>query len=73
MPACLNSTIKVSDDCAPTIAAATADRLIGPNDVDLDSVTFATTHRIGARVQFVSDGAFWHAVNLGSTTMTGND
>lgn len=62
-----------TDDCAPTVAAATADTLIGPNDVDLDSVTYGTGHRIGAYLRVVSDGAKWHAINLGTTTMTGND
>jgi len=62
-----------TDDCAPTVSAATADTLIGPNDVDLDSVTYGTGHRIGAYLRVVSDGTYWHAINLGTTTMSGND
>lgn len=62
-----------SDDCAPTISAASADTLIGPNDVDLDSVTWGTGHRIGAQAMFWSDGSFWHVQNLGGTTMTYTD
>jgi hypothetical protein len=62
-----------TDDCAPTVAAASADTLRGPNDVDLDSVTYGTGHRIGAYLRCISDGAFWTALNLGTTTMTGND
>jgi hypothetical protein len=59
-----------SDACAPTIAAATADTLITANDAAADSVTFGTGHRIGAAVRFISTGAYWVAINLGSTTMT---
>jgi hypothetical protein len=62
-----------TDACAPTISAATADTLIGPNDVDLDSVTWGTGHRIGAYCRFISDGAFWHVQNLAGTTMTYTD
>lgn len=62
-----------TDDCAPTVSAATADTLIGPNDVDLDSVTWATGHRINAVARFWSDGSFWHVQNLGGTTMTYTD
>ena len=62
-----------TDDCAPTISAATADTLIGPNDIDLDSVTWATGHRINALARFWSDGAKWHVLNLGGTTMTYTD
>lgn len=61
------------DTCAPTWSAATADTLIGPNDVDLDSVTYDTGHRIGAYLRVISDGTKWHAVNIGSTTMSGTD
>lgn len=61
------------DDCAPTISAATQDTLIGPNDVDLDSVTWGSGHRIGAYARFWSDGSFWHVQNLGGTTMTYTD
>jgi len=62
-----------SDACAPTISAATADTLVGPNDIDLDSVTWATGHRINAVARFWSDGSFWHVQNLGGTTMTYTD
>jgi hypothetical protein len=62
-----------TDDCAPTVAAATADTLIGPNDADLDSVTWGTGHRIGAYARFVSNGSYWQVLNLGGTTMTYND
>ena len=62
-----------SDDCAPTISAATADTLIGPNDIDLKSVTWGTGNRIGAYARFISDGTYWHVQNLGGTTMTYND
>jgi hypothetical protein len=62
-----------TDACVPTISAATADTLVGPNDQDLKSVTWATGHRIGAYAKFVSDGAFWHVLNLGGTTMTYTD
>jgi len=62
-----------SDDCAPTIAAATVDTMIGPNDVDIDSVTWGTGQRIGACARFWSDGSFWHVQNLGGTTMTYTD
>jgi hypothetical protein len=60
-----------TDACAPTVAAASADTLVGPNDVDLDSVTYGTGHRIGAYLRVISDGSYWHAINLGTTTMTG--
>ena len=59
-----------SDDCAMTIAAATADTLITANDAAADSVTFGSGHRIGACVRVISNGSFWVAINLGSTTMT---
>ncbi len=62
-----------TDDCAPTISAATTDTLIGPNDADLKSVTWATGHRINAIARFWSDGSFWHVQNLGGTTMTYTD
>lgn len=62
-----------SDVCAPTISAATTDTLVGPNDVDLKSVTWGTGHRIGAYARFISDGAFWHVQNLAGTTMTYTD
>lgn len=62
-----------SNDCAPTVAAATQDTLVGPNDPDLDSVTWGTGHRMGAYARFISDGAFWHVLNLGGTTMTYTD
>jgi hypothetical protein len=72
-PANRSATVKVSDGCAPVISAATADTLIGPNDVDLKSVTWGTGQRIGAKARFWSDGFFWHVDNLGGTTMTYND
>lgn len=62
-----------TDSCAPTIAAATTDTLVGPNDPDLKSVTWGTGHRIGAQARFISDGSFWHVRNLGGTTMTYTD
>jgi hypothetical protein len=58
-----------SDACAPTIAAATADTLITPNDAAADSITYATGHRIGAACRLISTGSFWVAINVGSTTM----
>lgn len=64
---------EASDSCAPTIAAATVDTLIGPNDPDLDSVTWGSGHRMGAQAKFWSDGSFWHVQNLGGTTMTYTD
>jgi hypothetical protein len=62
-----------TDSCVPTISAATADTLVGPGDQDLDSVTGATGHRIGLHVRFISDGAFWHVLNIGGTTLTYTD
>jgi len=62
-----------TDSTAVTIAAATVDTLVGPNDQDLDSVTWGSSHRIGAWAKFISDGSFWHVLNLGGTTMTYND
>lgn len=62
-----------TDDCAPTIQAETLDSLVGPNDIDLDSVTYGSGHRLGAYLRVISDGALWHAINVGSTTMTGTD
>jgi len=73
MVASRSAILPSTDDCAPTISAATADTLIGPNDIDLKSVTWATSHRIGARARFTSDGFFWHVENLGGTTMTYSD
>ena len=70
MIAARSATLPATDDCAPTISAATADTLYGPNTIGLDSVTWATSHRIGARAKFESDGFFWHVQNLGGTTMT---
>ncbi len=69
----LEVAVTGDDDTAPTISAATADTLIGPNDPDLDSVTWATGHRINAVARFWSDGSFWHVQNLGGTTMTYTD
>jgi hypothetical protein len=62
-----------TDDCAPTIAAATTDTLRGPDDADLKSVTWGTGHRIGAYARFISDGSYWTVLNLGGTTMTYTD
>lgn len=62
-----------SDACAPTVSAAAVDTLIGPNDIDLDSVTWGSGHRIGAQAKFWSDGTSWHVQNLGGTTMTYTD
>jgi hypothetical protein len=62
-----------TDDCAPTIASATADTLITPNSADSDSVTYGSGHRIGAYVRCISDGTAWHAMNMGGTTMSVTD
>ena len=62
-----------TDDCVPTIAAATADTLVIINGIDGDSVTYGSGHRIGAYARFWSDGSFWHYVNMGPTTLTEND
>jgi len=62
-----------TDDCAPVISSTPADTLITPNSVDSDSVTWGTTHRIGAKAKFWADGANWHVDNLGGTTMTYTD
>jgi len=59
-----------NDSLAVTISAAVADTLRAPNDATADSITFASGHRIGAYVRFISDGSYWNVVNLGSTTMT---
>lgn len=59
-----------SDNTIPTIAAATVDTLITANDAAADSVTFATGHRIGAALKFISTGTYWVAINEGSTTMS---
>ena len=58
---------------AITVEAATADTLIGPNDVDLDSITFPAGSRIGGYARFISNGSFWQVQNLGGTTMTYTD
>jgi len=65
--------VTASDACAPTIAAPIADTLVGPNDLDLDSVTFATGNRIGAYARFIAGGTAWRVLNLGGTTMTYTD
>jgi hypothetical protein len=66
--------IKGSNDCAPTISAATTDTLVGFNSAGLKSITYGTGHRIGAYCRFISDGAFWHVFNLSSAnTMTLNE
>ena len=70
---CIDFLVIGSDACDPTISTATADPLITFNDLDGDSVSYATTHRVGAYVRFISNGTYWVAVNLGSTTMTVND
>jgi len=62
-----------NDSLAVTISAATADSLIGPNDADLKSVTWGSGHRIGAYCRMISDGSYWHVLNLGGTTMTYTD
>ena len=56
-----------------TISAATADTLIGPNDIDLKSITWPTGHRIGAHARFWSDGFFWHVDALGGCVPTYTD
>jgi hypothetical protein len=61
-----------NDSLAVTISAATVDTLIGPNDAELDSVTWGAGHRIGAYARFISDGTKFHVLNLGGTTMTYN-
>jgi len=61
-----------SDAYAPVFNAATADTLIGPNDAGLDSVTYASGHRIGLCLMLISNGTCWTAINVGSTTMTGS-
>lgn len=54
-----------------TISAATADTLITVNDTAADSVAFSTASaKIGSSVFFVSNGSFWIALNMGTTTMT---
>jgi len=68
-----SAALPTTDDCAPTISAASTDTLIGPNDIDLKSVTWGSGHRIGAQSKFWSDGFFWHVQNLGGTTMTYSD
>ena len=73
MVASRSAILPSTDACAPTISAATTDTLIGPNDIDLKSVTWGTGHRIGAHAKFWSDGFFWHVQNLGGTTMTYTD
>jgi hypothetical protein len=62
-----------TDSCIPTVATATADTLIIIGAKDGDSVTYGTGHRIGAYCRLWSDGAFWHYVNMGPTTITEND
>ena len=59
-----------ADTSIPTFAAATADTLITVNDQAADSVTYATGHRVGACIKFISNGTYWIAINVGSTTMT---
>lgn len=62
-----------SDSTVPTIAAATNDTLIAPNDAAADSVTFATGHRIGSCVLAISTGTYWVVMNQSTgCTMTVN-
>ena len=64
---CVNAN---SDTTAPTFTAS-ADTLIAPNDAQADSVTFATGHRIGSCVKFISNGSYWVVINLSTAcTMT---
>jgi len=65
--------VTVENGAAVTFAAAIADTLVTANSLDSDSVGFATGHRIGAYVRFVSTGSVWVALNLGNTTMTVTD
>lgn len=54
-----------------TISAATVDTLITVNDATADSVAFSTANlKLGSNVRFISNGSYWIAINLGSTTMT---
>ena len=62
-----------ADTTIPTFLSDPTDTLVGPNDVDLKSVTYGTGHRIGFYIRFVADGTKWHAINVGSTTMSNND
>jgi hypothetical protein len=63
--------VLILTDNTVTISAATADTLIVDGDTQADSVAFSTaSHKIGSAVMFVSNGSFWIAINLGSTTMT---
>jgi hypothetical protein len=73
--AAAGSTIEIIllTDVSSTISAATADTLITDGDLQADSVAFSTTsHKIGSRVIFISNGTYWVACNGGSTTMTVN-
>lgn len=62
-----------SNNCAPTVSAATAETLITVNNQGADSVTYGTGHRIGSHLMCISTGTYWVAVNLGSTTLTVTD
>ena len=57
---CVNAN---SDTTDPTYTA-TSDTLIAPNDAQADSVNFATGHRIGSCVKFISNGSYWLVINL---------
>jgi len=57
---------------AVTISPATAATLIQANDSTAASVTYNAGSRIGAYCRAISDGSYWHVLNLGGTTMTVN-
>ena len=65
----IDMLISTEDAGTVTISAATAGTLRSANKTNGDAVTFATGHRIGAYARFISDGAYWYAINLGNTTM----
>lgn len=68
---CVNAN---SDTTAPTYSTPVADNLIAPNNATADSVTFATGHRIGSTVLFISNGSFWMVINESTgCTMTVTD
>ena len=54
-----------------TCSAATVDTLIAFNDAAADAVTFATGHRIGACVRFISNGSYWVAHNMSANNTMG--
>lgn len=54
----------------PTWSAAVAGTLRAKHDEAANSANFATGHRIGGYVRFVSDGSFWTVINLsGANTL----